>query len=296
MKLTTDDYIHILETCEIKGHDEAILRILRYIELGYPVMLYGPPGNGKTTIAEHILSYIGGGGNEGESSFLKIEATEGMSEYQVIGGFHPLAMSGNAELAKEFMYKDGIVARAIESGKNLLIDEFTRAPSSAYSGLFLLLSRDTLPLEYKETVLKKPEGWVLISTANFGDEGTFKLSNALKRRFVPINVGYVSSATEKTVISNITPDLDPEVENAIILFASETRTLWRKDRSIPQGLSTDGVIKMARYCELAMSQGFDGKSVFVDAAFHQGTIIADETDPHSIQLVQELALKIAEDM
>lgn len=292
MKLTTEDYIHILETCEIKGHDEAILRILRYIELGYPVMLYGPPGNGKTTIAEHILSYIG----EGESSFLKIEATEGMSEYQVIGGFHPLSMSGNAELSKEFIYKDGIVTRALESGKNLLIDEFTRAPSSAYSGLFLLLSRDTLPLEYKEKVLKKPDGWVLISTANFGDEGTFKLSNALKRRFVPINVGYVSSATEKTVISNITPDLDPEVEAAIILFASETRTLWRKDRSIPQGLSTDGVIKMARYCDLAISQGFDGKSVFIDAAFHQGTIIADETDPHSIQLVQELALKIAEDM
>ena len=292
MKLNTEDYIRILETCEIKGHDEAILRILRYIELGYPVMLYGPPGNGKTTIAEHILTYIG----EGESSFLKIEATEGMSEYQVIGGFHPLAMSGNAELSKEFMYKDGIVARAIQSGKNLLIDELTRAPSSAYSGLFLLLSRNTLPLEYKEIVLKKPEGWVLITTANFGDEGTFKLSNALKRRFVPINVGYTSSATEKTIISNITPDLDPEVVAVIINFASETRALWRKDRSIPQGLSTDGVIKMARYCDLAISQGFDAKSVFVDSAFHQSTIIADETDPHSIQLVQELALKIAEDM
>jgi len=292
VKLNTEDYIHILDTCEIKGHDEAILRILRYIELGYPVMLYGPPGNGKTTIAEHILSYIGGE----KDSFLKIEATETMSEYQIIGGFHPLAMSGNPELADKFMYKDGVVTRAIESGKNLFIDEFTRAPSSAYSGLFLLLSRNTLPLEYKETVLTKPEGWVMIATANFGDEGTFKLSNALKRRFIPINVGYVSSATEKTIISNITPSLDPEVENAILIFAGETRTLWRKDRSIPEGLSTDGVIKLARYCDLAMSQGFDRKSVFIDAAFHQGAIIADETDPRSIQLVHELALKIAEDL
>ncbi|MBN2487577.1 MAG: AAA family ATPase [Methanosarcinaceae archaeon] len=292
MKLDTEDYIHILDTCEIKGHDEAILRILRYIELGYPVMLYGPPGNGKTTIAEHILSYIG----KGEDSFLKVEATETMSEYQVIGGFHPLAMSGNPELAEKFMYKDGAVTRAIESGKNMLIDEFTRAPSSAYSGLFLLLSRNTLPLEYKETMLIKPDGWVLLATANFGDEGTFKLSNALKRRFVPINVGYVSTATEKTLISGITPDLDPEVVNAILLFASETRSLWKRDRSIPEGLSTDGVIKISRYCDLAMSQGFDRKSVFVDAAFHQSTIIADETDPRSIQLVQELALKVAEDL
>lgn len=288
MTLTTDDYLNILETCEIKGHDVAILRALRYIDLGYPIMLYGPPGNGKTTIAEHILSCIGGG----RDSFYKIEATEGMSEYYIIGGFHPLSMSGNPELAKEFVYKEGIVARAIKDGKNLLIDEFTRAPSSAYSGLFLLLSHGTLPLEYKETVLVKPKDWILIVTANFGDEGTFRLSNALKRRFVPIDIGYASRATEKRLLSKITPSLEEIVIEAILDFAEETRNIWKKDRGLPQGLSTDGVIKMARYSELSIKQGSDIKSTFIDAALHQGTIIADETDQRSIQLIQEIALDI----
>jgi len=45
--LSTDDYLKILETCPIKGHDDAIIRALRYIDLGYPVMLYGPPGEWK---------------------------------------------------------------------------------------------------------------------------------------------------------------------------------------------------------------------------------------------------------
>jgi len=74
--LTTDDHLKILETCVIKGHDDAIIRALRYIDLGYPIMLYGPPGNGKTTIAEHLLTYFGGG----KDTFYEIEGTEGMNK------------------------------------------------------------------------------------------------------------------------------------------------------------------------------------------------------------------------
>ncbi len=288
--LTTDDYLKILETCTIKGHDDAIIRALRYIDLGYPIMLYGPPGNGKTTIAEHILTSLGGG----TDTFYKIEGTEGMGEYQIIGGFHPLSMSGNSELAERFVYKHGVVTRAILDHKNLLIDEFTRAPSSAYSGLFLLLSLGTLSLEYKEETLTKPDGWVLIATANFGDEGTYRLSNALKRRFVPIDIGYPTNSTERSLLATITPDLDCKVIDAILRFADETRAIWKKDRSIPQGLSTDGIIRMARYCELSMKQGSDRVSAFMDAAFHQGTIIADETDPHSMYRVQELAISVGD--
>jgi len=284
--LTTDDYLNILETCRIKGHDDAIIRALRYIDLGYPVMLYGPPGNGKTTIAEHLLTSLGGG----TDTFYKIEGTEGMSEYQIIGGFHPLSMSGNSELAERFVYKHGVVTRAITDHKNLLIDEFTRAPSSAYSGLFLLLSLGTLSLEYNEKTITKPDDWILIATANFGDEGTYRLSNALKRRFVPIDIGYPTNSTERSLLATITPDLDCQVMDAILTFADETRAIWKKDRGLPQGLSTDGVIRMARYCELSMKQGSDRVSAFMDAAFHQGTIIADETDPHSIRRVHELVI------
>lgn len=284
--LDREDYKNIIETCTIRGQDEAILKALRYINLGYPVLFYGPAGNGKTTIAIHILDYL-------RKEYLKFEATEGMTEYHIIGGFHPLSLSSDSSLAKEYLYKDGIVTRAIEEGKNLLIDEFTRAPSSAYSGLFLLLSVGELPLEYKESTLKKPDDWVLLATANFGDDGTFKLSSSLKRRFIPISVGYPKRYTEEKLLKEMVPELEEKVINAILDFAEGTRDLWRVDKSLPQGLSTDGVIKMARYCDLSIQEGADYATAFTDAALHQGIIIADETDYLSLQVVQELALSIA---
>jgi MoxR-like ATPase len=286
--LKRDDIIKIIETCQIKGQDEAIIRALMYVNLGYPIMLYGPPGNGKTSIAEHLLRYISKGDN-----FYRIEATEGMTEYHTIGGFHPLSMSGNPELSRKFIYKDGVITRALQEKKNLLIDEFNRAPTTAYSGLFMLLSTGLLPVEHSEIVLKKPEDWVIIVTANLGDEGTFKMSAALKRRFIPIFIGYVNRFTEEKVIRAYAPKLDEKIVKAILDFAEETRRLWQEEKALPQGLSTDGVIKMTRYCDLSISEGLDGRTAFTDSAMHQGIVIADETDYASIQTINELALKIA---
>jgi MoxR-like ATPase len=283
-----EDIIKVIETCQIKGQDEAIIRALMYINLGYPIMLYGPPGNGKTTIAEHILRYISRGDN-----FYRIEATEGMTEYHTIGGFHPLSMSGNPELSKQFIYKDGIITRAIQENRNLLVDEFTRAPTTAYSGLFMLLSTGELHLEFREMTLNRPKDWVLVVTANLGDEGTFKMSAALKRRFIPIFIGYTSRYTEEKIIRSYTPKLSQDLVAAILDFAEETRRIWQEEKSLPQGLSTDGVIKMARYCDISLEEGLDAKTAFSDCAMHQGVIIADETDYVSLQTVNELALKIA---
>ena len=289
MLIEENAYLRIIESSKIKGQEDTYLKAMRYINLGYPILFFGPPGCGKTSIARHILNSL-------DREYLAIEAHESMTEYQIIGGFHPLSMSASKDLAEEFMYKDGVVARAIMHNKNLLIDELTRAPSSAFSSIFLLLSHGILTLEHREVILKKPDDWVLIATANFGDVGSFKLSSALKRRFIPIYVPYPKRYVEEALIRNNAPGTGEKVTSAILDFAEETRRMWKEEGALPQGLSTDGVIKMARYCELLMKEGIDDRTAFADAAFHQGIVIADETDQVSIQLVNELALRLAADL
>jgi len=195
-----------------------------------------------------------------------------MSEYQSIGGFHPLSMSGNPELAERFVFKHGIVAHAIFDRKNLLIDEFTRAPSSAYSDLFLLLSLGTLPLEYEGKTFEKPDGWILIATANFGDEGTYRLSSALKRRFVPIDVGYPSNSTERSLLASIAPDLDEKVMDAILMFAQETRAIWKKERA-PLTLAKIATIAFFEEIRDARTKSliaFGSMSIFMMASITSG--------------------------
>ncbi len=286
--LNRDQYLEIIKTCEIKGQTKTIVNVLRYLELGYPVLLYGPPGTGKTTIAEHILSKI-----KGKDSYIKIEATESMTEYNLIGGFHPLSLSQSVDKP---IYKYGAITRAIKQGKNIIIDEFNRAPSSAYSGLFMLLSTGTLPLEYEEKVLEKPKDLKLIITANINDEGTFKLSSALKRRFIPIYVPYISQNIEKQVVLTRTELKDEQLINKILEFAKKTRQAFLEDKMLPQALSTDGVIKMARYCALSIKQGTDKKTAFLDSAFSQALVIADENDENSMSLVKQIALEISSKM
>jgi len=69
--------------------------------------------------------------------------------------------------------------------------------------------------------------------------------------------------------------------------------LESEERALPNGLSTDGAIKMARYCAVTIEEGFDAKSAFLDAAFQQSIVIADETDEVSVQTVQEVAVKMS---
>lgn len=283
------DYESIISSSRILGQDETIIKILRYLRLGYPVMIYGPPGNGKTTLATHILSSISDGGIAG---FELVEATEGTTEYQLVGGFHPLALS-SGRLAEKHVFKDGAVTRAIRTGRHLLIDEFTRAPTSAYSGLFLLLSTGYLPLEHEEQVLTRPQDWHVIVTANLGDDGTFKISSALKRRFIPVYMGYPSRTAELGILGGRVPNLSQNIYESIIDFAEMTRKAYLEDRALPQGLSPDGEIKMAAYCSLALSEGTDAKTAFIDSAFQQSVIIADETDWSSVSMVQEMAMNAA---
>lgn len=189
----------------LKGVDEAVLQAVAALRAGMHVVFTGPPGCGKTDLAQRL--YEAGGFRPKQ-----VTATDQWGTFETIGGYFPDPDQGGQVL--EFLA--GVVVETIREDRPLIIDEVNRADiDKAFGELFTLLSghpvdlpfrtanadgggRSRIRLAYGEqpaevgtTVIRVPQSWRLIGAMNDADKASLKrLSYAFVRRFafVPVPV------------------------------------------------------------------------------------------------------------
>ncbi len=202
------------------------------LRAGKHLLLNGPPGTGKSTIAEALCRAVVA------NQYELVTGTADWTTFDTIGGYMP------SQDGLEF--SPGVVLRCLEQGRWLVIDELNRADiDKAFGPLFTLLAgsgdtqnarRIVLPYrrEGKNVEIRWAEqrsgargdwvltpGWRMIGTLNVSDKASlFQLSFAFLRRFAVVDVPLPARSDYATfLMTALGSDMDEQTRGKIATAA-----------------------------------------------------------------------------
>ena len=180
--------------------EHVLDQLVAAIDAGKHVVLTGPPGVGKTTLA--YLTAEVAQKSMLCTGYLPTTATTEWTTFETIGGFQPTA--------EGLIFRPGMFVDAIESGRWLVIDELNRSNfDRAFGQLFTVLSGQAVVLPFKRggraqpislvppgvdapddtDAIRLPATWRILATMNVFDKNLlFEMSYALMRRFAFVEV------------------------------------------------------------------------------------------------------------
>ena len=262
---------------EIVGRSRELEIALAVISSGRHLLLEGPVGVGKTTVALAVCHHMG-------RTTIRIDGDERYTENKLTGWFDPPIVLKQGY--GEHSFFAGPLLRAMKEGAVLFINELNRMPESVQNVLLPALDEGLLVLPRIGDV-RSADGFQVVATQNPVEYiATGHLSEALKDRFEHVALLYQPEEEEREIVRRETGSRDDGLVQEAVAIVRTTRTSprFRKGASVRAAVSIVAIAEKLTGPDRLRAAALTALATRVE--------LRDEDEPDLASAVDEILLAV----